>query len=181
MNVELRKFNKSLEKKKMKKLYLSAFPPEERPAFMVLMRRLNKPFVDCYSIYSKNEWAGFTYVVSYNRLSYVFFLAISDNQRGRGIGSQAIRELKRIYKNQTLLLAIEEVDERYDNYTQRVSRRNFYERNGLNYYGYKIVEGSVTYDALSTDDNFDADDYRRLFVRYAGRLLAGLLKTKMYK
>lgn len=181
MKIELRKFDKALEKRKMKALYISAFPAEERPAFSVLMRRLGRPFVDCYSIYCDDEWAGFTYVVNYNRLSYVFYLAISDSQRGKGIGSEVLLRLKDMYKNQTLLLAIEEVDESYDNYAQRVSRRNFYNRNGFNYYGFKIVEGSVTYDALSSDKDFDPDDYAKLFNRYAGRLLALLLKSKMYK
>lgn len=181
MDIELRKFDKTAEKRKMKALYISAFPREERPAFGVLMRRLDKPFVDCYSVYCDNEWSGFTYVVNYNRLSYVFYLAISDGQRGKGIGSEVLTRLKDIYKNHTLLLAIEEVDESYENYAQRVSRRNFYNRNGFNYYGFKIVEGSVTYDALSTDIEFDPDDYEKLFNRYAGGLLAKLLKTKMYK
>ncbi len=181
VKIQLKKFDKALEKRKMKALYISAFPPEERPAFQVLMRRLGKPFVDCYSIYCDDEWAGFTYVVNYNRLSYVFFLAISDSHRGKGIGSEVLSKLKDIYKNQSLLLAIEEVDESYDNYAQRISRRNFYNRNGFNYYGYKIVEGRVTYDALSTDKDFDPDDYERLFKRYAGRVLASFLKTKMYK
>ena len=44
------------------------------------------------------------------------------------------------------MLCIEEVDEKYDNYKQRVHRKNFYLRNGFQEMGFKYVEKDVKYE-----------------------------------
>lgn len=182
MSTELRKFDKnSFELNKLKKLYKTAFPFEERTPFKILINRTNLPFVDCYSIYLNNEWSGFTYVVSYNNLAYVFYLAIDDNQRGKGIGSQTLKILKGKYSDKVLFLAIEEIDKKYKNYDERVNRKRFYQNNGLIPVDFKITEGPVIYDTMATDDNIEPDDYGVMFDKYLGKFFSKIIKTKMYR
>ena len=52
------------------------------------------------------------------------------------------------------MLCIEEVDEKYDNYKQRVHRKNFYLRNGLQEMGFKYVEKDVKYEMLYVGENY---------------------------
>lgn len=182
MSVELRKFDKSsFELKELKGLYKSAFPLSERTPFRMLIRKISLPFVDCFSIYYDGRWAGFTYVVSNQNVSYVFYLAVSPDFRGCGIGSSVLSLLKERYRDNILLLAIEEVDEKYPNYSERINRQRFYERNGFHLNGYKIREATEIYDAMSTSPNINPQVYNEMFTKYYSRLMGMIIKTKMYK
>lgn len=66
------------------------------------------------------------------------------------------------------MLCIEEVDEKYDNYKQRVHRKNFYLRNGLQEMGFKYVEKDVKYEMLYVGKKLSSKVYDELMVAYAG-------------
>ena len=82
------------------------------------------------SIYDHHQWVGLTYVITYQNLSYILYLAIDEKQRGHGYGSGVLQLLKKRYPH-TIMLCIEEVDEKYENYQQRIHRKSFYLRNGF--------------------------------------------------
>ena len=93
MSIELRKTKSRTEFKKMKALYKSAFPAEERAPFRLLKAKANKENVDCLSIYNDGEWIGMLYTVSLRDLSYVFYFAVSDCCRNKGFGTAALTAL----------------------------------------------------------------------------------------
>ena len=60
------------EMKWVKALFLSAFPPEERPPFFI-MRMRARHYTDWWLIQSGGKNAGFFYVIRDERLAYLFF------------------------------------------------------------------------------------------------------------
>lgn len=160
--------------RKVRQLYMRAFPDEERAPFLMLVLKAKKKGVDFWSISCNGEWAGMLYIVNHRDLSYVFYLAVPEEQRGRGIGSAILRAARRIYKDRRLFLAIEQLDENAENYEQRLSRRSFYLRNGFTELHRRLREGSVTYDILGTGGDVKAAEYKALMKNYAGGILSNL-------
>jgi ribosomal protein S18 acetylase RimI-like enzyme len=160
--------------KKIKQLYVRAFPDEERAPFLMLVLKSRKEGVDFWSVRCDGEWVGMLYIVSYADLSYVFYLAVSEEHRGRGIGSAILRAARHHYKNRRLFLAIEQTDTDAENQEQRLERKNFYIRNGFEELHKKLREGNVVYEILGSGGDVSAKDYKELMHSYAGSILSKL-------
>ena len=160
--------------RKVKQLYMRAFPDEERAPFLMLVLKAKKKGVDFWTVSCDGQWAGMLYIVSRRDLSYIFYLAVSEECRGRGIGGAILRSAQKLYKGRRLFLAIEELDKNAENYPERVGRRKFYLRNGFSELHRKLREGRVTYEILGTGGDVKADEYEELMKNYAGSILSKL-------
>jgi hypothetical protein len=82
--------------KKIKALYLRAFPAVERLPFWLLKKKTQRRIAEFCSLYDDDEWVGFIYTLKNDSLAYVFFLAIDDTRRIRQQTDQAFdRALRR--------------------------------------------------------------------------------------
>ena len=95
--IELKKADFAKEGKKIKALYIRAFPREERPPFFLIRKRAEQGRAECWSLYDGKAWAGFAYVLREGGLAYLFLLAIDEAKRGQGLGTQTIGTLLRQY------------------------------------------------------------------------------------
>lgn len=149
----------------MKSLFLSAFPPEERPPFFML-RICRKENVKWWTIRYKGQNAGFFYVVDYKDISYVFYFAIEKSMRGCGIGTAAMKKLKRQNRGRRLFLAIEPPDENAPNPHERIARKNFYCNCGLYDMHQKLREGRMIYAMLGTGGIVSDKEYKTLMKKW---------------
>lgn len=170
--VTLRKVESRSDRKEIKKIFLEAFPPEERPPYRILCRKARKETVGFDGVYDGDKLVGMTYVVKGYGIAYVFFLAIKHEERGSGYGSQALKLLKEKYKDSRLFLALEQQDETAKNYSQRKKRHEFYQRCGLVDMPYRIKEGTVVYDVMGTGGEVSPDEYKRLIEDYLGKIMS---------
>ena len=160
--------------RKVKQLYMRAFPDEERAPFLMLVLKAKKKGVDFWTIRCDGQWAGMLYIVSHRDLSYIFYLAVSEECRGRGIGSAILQSAQKLYKGRRLFLAIEELDRDAENYAERLNRRKFYLRNGFSELHRKLREGNVTFEIMGTGGDVKACEYEALMKGYAGSILSKL-------
>ncbi len=180
MSLHLKAVKKSLpEYKKIKKLYHDAFPLDERAPFWLLMRRANRENVDFWAVYHEEEWVGLVYVISREDLSYLFYLAIAEDVRGKGYGSAVLAAVKEKYAGRRIMLAIEELDERAENYAERIRRKQFYEKNGLHLMDYKMREAKVIYDVMGIADTVSPEEYGEMMKQYLGRLLGHFISVEL--
>ena len=152
----------------VERLYNSAFPDDERAPFGRLMRGAKKKNVNFFSCMDGEEWIGLLYVVNYLDMSYIFYFAVDDKKRGRGYGTAILRAARKKYAGRRLFLAIEEIDENYENYAERLKRRDFYQRAGFELTGQKMQEASVIYDLMGIGGSVDNKGYRRLMRTFFG-------------
>ena len=162
------------DKKKVKRLYLEAFPKEERVSFMLLAAREKKGNGDLLALKDGDLFVGMVSVLRYEDLAYIFYLAVDEGLRGRGYGSRVLSSLKERYSGCRIFLAREQLDEKADNYEQRVSRHSFYQKNGLVDFPCKITEQKVIYDVMGIGDNVTAKEYDKLITRWAGKFFRRL-------
>ena len=166
-------------RKEVKRLYISAFPKEERAPFSLLMHRVNNGRDSFYAVEDNNEFVGLVYTIRKEKLVYVFFLAVVEEKRGMGYGTRILHCIKRLNPGCVVALLIEDTEETgADNYEQRIGRLGFYQANGFKQLHVRINEIGVKYELLGTEDSVTQADFLDLMKDYAGEFLAKFLYRK---
>lgn len=180
MKIKLVKYKRNSElRKKLKELYTSAFPKNERAPFALIMSKGRGQNADMLAAYDGDTLVGFAYMVCYMDLAYLFYLAIDEPYRGKGYGTAILAEIKNNYRDMRIFLAREMLDKDSNNYAQRVSRRDFYLRNGFQDLPCQIKEASVTYDVMGINGNISANDYDKLITAWSGRFLRRMIDMRV--
>lgn len=156
--------------KRLERLYREAFPRNERPPYFYIKHKAMKQGADFFGIYDNNRFIGLLYTVIYKEIVYIFFFAIKEDFRGLGYGSQVLGKVKHKYRDSRIVLCIEELDKNSDNYSERLRRKEFYEKNGFTDTGVKVCEFGVNYEMLSCFGNVSYDEYRQLMRNYLGEI-----------
>lgn len=170
MNLTLNDANPE-EMKKIKELYLSAFPKDERAPFRLMKLRAKQGKGRMLAAEDGDTFVGFAYIIGNDTCAYLFYLAITPGMRGRGCGSAILGRLREMYKDKRLFLARESLDPSADNYEQRVRRHEFYLRGGFEDLACKIREYTVTYDVMSIGGSITPEDYKDIITPWCGKFM----------
>lgn len=144
-NINLIYTNDLKYKDKIKKLYLSAFPNEERFPFWIIEECSKEDKSDLYAVLDNNKFIGMFYVVNCDNIYYLMYLAVEANLRNQNYGSKILIALKEKYKNLFLSIAIP-IDE------MTIKRKNFYLRNGFYDTNQYYEDTGVWYEVLCTNN-----------------------------
>lgn len=148
--------------KRINMLAKEAFPPEEYIAPKTLVKMAENEHFDFLALTENEIFVGFMAVKTYKDLSYLFFLAIESDFRSKGYGSEAISILKELYPDKKQVVDFEMIDETAINNQQRIKRKEFYLRNGYKETGLFLSYFGVDYEVMCTDENFIADDFKKM-------------------
>lgn len=160
----------------VKNLYLTAFPFAERMPYFLFKHLSKKENVGFYAVYDKSSFVGLVYNVYYKDIVYLFYFAINPTLRGKGYGSKVLAAMREKYYDRRIVLNIEECNEKSDNYSERLKRKNFYEKNGFFALDYKVREGGVVYEMMCCSKGgkkVSKQEYYKIMESYFGE--------KMYK
>lgn len=172
---------KSKDYKIIKRLYKKAFPANERAPFWLLVRKNKPSTADFWAFHDGDRCVGFTYVVKYQELAYIFYLAIQADERGRGYGTKAIEALKQVYAGKRIFLALESPDKTAANYEQRVKRHAFYEKCGLSDIPYQLKEASVIYSLMGIGRPVEPEEYHAMMENYLGGFFSRLVDMRIIR
>lgn len=179
MNVTLIPADKS-SLKQIKELYIKAFPADERAPFWLLRRKACRGKAEMLTANENGKFIGFVYIVTHKDLAYLFYLAVSSNERGKGYGTAILDRIKEHYKGKRIFLAREELDKTFDNYDKRLKRCKFYQKNGFENLPLKIKEASVTYDVMGIGGSINPGEYALLIKNWLGKLFFSIIPMKMF-
>ncbi|WP_418607097.1 GNAT family N-acetyltransferase [Pseudoalteromonas sp. US3C1013] len=182
MTITFRPLNKrDINYSKVIELFFDAFPNVQRlPAWVVKYRMRNgKNGFDV--IYDHNKWVGFLYTKEYKKIVCVKFFAISESLRSSGYGSKVMDSMNEKYSDKRIVLTIEELDEKKENYQQRVKRKAFYEKNGFSSTGFIIREPAERQEVLIRGGTISQEEIEAMYKHFLGNLLFSLLKIEVLK
>lgn len=165
--------------KKLKKLYIGAFPANERAPFYMLKKRAKQGRGEMLAAYDNNELVGMAYIIGDTDLGYLFYFAIMPELRGKGYGSKILSLLRERYSGGRLFLAREQLDKSADNYSQRVKRHEFYLKNGFADLNATIREAGVVYDVMITNGKVSPQEYADLMLSWAGKLMCKIVGLEL--
>ena len=160
--MEIREADKR-ERKLIKKLYLRAFPKAERKPFSTICRMAAKGMMETLIIVDQGYMAGLAITAKYKDMVLLDYFAVSEAFRGRQCGSRALKLLKERYEGQRFILEIETPDDAALNQVQRVRRKNFYLRNGMQETGIRVRLCGVPMELLSFGCSITFDEYLDIY------------------
>lgn len=177
MNITLAPADRS-DIKKIKKLYKRAFPSNERAPFGLLARRAAQRRAELLAAHEDGIFVGFVYLVCDSDLVYLFYFAVEEHMRGRGVGSAILCELREYCRGKRIFLAREQLDEDADNIAQRRSRHEFYLHSGFVDLGSTITEADVTYDVMGIGGAVLPEEYDRMMRTWSGPIFSRMVKMR---
>ena len=161
---------------KVKKLYKEAFLKKERMPFCLLKFLQGKGNAEFCAIHEENKFIGLIYNIFYKDIVCVYFFAIDKELRGQNYGSLVLKKLKDKYKENRIILYIQELDKNSSNYIQRQKRKEFYIKNEFYEANYSIREFGHNYEVLIYNkDNQIIEKYELL------ELLQNFMGNKLFK
>lgn len=174
----LRSADTDAQLQQVEELYMRAFPAAERKPFSMILRTRRRGNAEILTIEAADgTFAGEAITVQCGSLVLVDYFAVSEEKRGCGVGSAALRLLQERYAGKTVFLEIESTKaENVPNRAQREKRKAFYLRNGLSCMPFRAVEFGVEMEILTFSGEVTFDDLHRLYKSVFGRAVAANIR-----
>lgn len=161
--MELRKVTSDYaDMNRLEELALEAFPPEEYLAPVQILEMSLKTDLDFWGLYDNDSFIGFCVIVRYADMAYLFFLAITPENRSKGYGSTILATLSGQYKSFQFVVDFEMIDEQAPNVAQRIRRKEFYLRNGFKETGHYLTYFGVSYEVLYKNKDFNFPIFKEM-------------------
>lgn len=136
-----------------------AFPPSERASIDGLFDSNDGGNLDMIGIYAGEELAGFFAVRKFRSIRYLAYFAVSAHRRSGGIGSKALRLLKKYYSEHQMVIEFEAPDESTENNPIRLRRRDFYLRNGFQETGWYNFYDETEFEIACSEPPFHREEF----------------------
>ena len=170
---------KNRDYRRIRKLFMASFPPEERSPFYFMRRNARKGTGQMLVARENEDFVGFIYLIPHLDLVYIHFFAVTPHVRGNGYGSRILQLVKEQNPGKRIFLAREPLDETAENAEQRRSRWNFYKRNGFVDLPVQIEELGYLFDAMGIGGNVSAVEYDALITNWCGKWMRRFLKMRV--
>lgn len=162
--------NAALHKDQVNRLFLSAFPKDERPPVSLLYRRHRQKKAKFHAVMDGDVFVGLALMTGTESVQTLMFLAVEEKHRGKGYGSEILRRVKEEYKNVSFFLCAEPLDEKAENAKERENRLQFYAHNGFHEIGMMVREAGVDYTVLTPGQPLTYAQYKECVLAFFGWL-----------
>ena len=142
------------------RLYLSAFPREERKPFDLICKMYQKGTTDVWCLMRDAKFVGLGITINGPELILLDYFAIEKKHRQKGVGSAALPALMAHYGDKGFFLEIESTLEDAPNKAQRLRRKAFYLSCGLRELGATACLFGVNMELLGVRCVLDYDRYK---------------------
>ena len=164
---------------RLRTLYHSAFPAEERKPFSRIRQMFREGKADVWCILKDGRFAGLATTVNGDGLILIDYFAVAKRLRGRGIGRVAMECLLSMYSDQGVFLEIESTDRPGLDQALRKKRKEFYLSCGFENLGVKAKVFGVYMELLGIRCRMDFAGYRAFYRdHYSGRAADHLEEMK---
>ena len=160
--------------KKVRRLYIEAFPPAERKPFPFIKWKVRRGKMEMYELY-EDGFAGLAIFALYKDLALLTFFAVDPKRRNGGLGSQALAAIKEKYPDKRIFLEIEKPDGGDGDEIKR-RRKGFYLRNGLSEAGIDVVLFGIPMEVLSFNCSVTGKEYKEIYDNTIGKTLSKNIK-----
>lgn len=162
MNYTLQKANGEYQLGQLWELYYSAFPLSEQKPKELLLKCSEDGTVDLLCVTDEDgRFLSLAICAKGEDVVLLDFLAVTQQERGRGIGGATLKALFDYYKDKRLVLEIESTEKKdADNFAQRIKRKAFYLKNGMTQEDYHVLLQTVEMEILTHGGKVSFDEYK---------------------
>lgn len=145
-------------------LYEEAFPKSEKKPFeFILQKREQASFEILEIVDEAQEFCGLAIMMLYEALVLLDYFAIAPQCRGRGLGSQALKDLQERYAGKKFMLEVEStvgLDALPESEKHlRLRRKAFYLRNGMRPMDFQVDLFGVEMEILAYGEKVTFEEY----------------------
>ena len=144
-------------------LYHRSFPRSERKPLAMIRKMQKQGVTDVWYMEEEGQFVGLAATINSPEIILVDYLAIHDKCRGKGSGSEALKQLRRQYAGKGVFVEIECLYEDADNYEERRRRKQFYLRNGMTEMHTTAKLFGVDMELLGYDCQLSYEEYREFY------------------
>lgn len=139
-------------------LYERAFPANERRPLDPL---LDDPTgcADFAAFYENEKFVGFACFLSWEDMTHILYIAMEEESRGCGFGTEALGMIRRRYPGRRIMADLEAEAESAENNDQRRRRRQFYLMNGYEPTEVNYDWRNESYEILSHGGNVTMEEF----------------------
>ena len=145
------------------RLYMSAFPREERKPFSMIRKMYKKGTTDIWCLALDGEFVGLGITINGPDMILLDYFAIEKKKRQQGVGTAALPVLMDYYGDKGFFLEIESTLEEAPNKAQRLRRKAFYLSCGLRELGATACLFGVNMELLGVRCQLDYDGYKTFY------------------
>lgn len=143
---------------KIKKLYIDAFPENERFNFDMMLKNENGHY-ETFGFYLDDTFCGFAILLNSGDISHILYFATEPKLRGKGLGAKALGALRRIKDGMRIIVDIEcELPGCGENEIRR-RRKSFYLRNGYSETEIRYRWQDESYEILVSGGELSKKDF----------------------
>lgn len=129
--MKLKKPETCLDWFKLYLLYKQAFPIYERKPFAMIYHTFKNGGSDVWCLEENNTFIGLAITLITRDLVLLDYYAIKEEMRGQNYGSKGMKAMFEHYENKRLFVEIESIFDDCDNLDERLKRKHFYLKNGM--------------------------------------------------
>ena len=145
-------------------LYREAFPRCERKPFSIIKAMNKRGKTDLWYFEDEVGFVGMCATINGPDNVLIDYLAVAKKRRGTGVGTRMLAELLGYYKDYGVFLEIEALDENAKNNNERIRRRQFYLRAGLEPMNTYVKLFGVDMELLGKRCFLSFDEYRSFYL-----------------
>ena len=161
--IKISELHKTDSVEEVRRLYETAFPPEEQIPWDDLMVLVDTMPLDFTVYYDDEALMGFFIVYPRKSFNWFWYFAVPEELRGNGVGQQILSSVIEKYKDCTNILDLESSEQECENQAVRRRRHAFYLRNGFRDTGVGRSFKGVDYTIIMTGDGiFTVQDYDQI-------------------
>ena len=144
-------------------LYQKAFPKSEKKPFSMIRSMHKKGASDVWRFERGGKFAGIIITINGEKNILLDYLAVDAKQRGTGIGSEILKLMKTHYEGKGVFLEIESVYEDCENKAERLRRKHFYEKCGMESMGVFVWLFGVKMELMSFGCKMTFEEYHAFY------------------
>ena len=148
-------------------LNTQAFPPQE---LVPTKHLLAAKELENFGIYEDGAFVGMLVMRVYESLAYIAYFAIVPERRSQGLGSKALRVMRRHYAGKQIVLDFEAPDPAAENQSQRLRRREFYLRGGFRPTGWFQFYMETEFEIFCSEPDFDKAAFDKMLADIHARV-----------
>lgn len=149
---------------RLRLLYYRSFPKCERKPWRLIRQKCRQEQMQVLAIIGQNGcFLGLAIFVLYKDLALLDYFAVLPKHRGQGVGAKALQALRQRYAPRRLLLEIENPDVPACNTVERLRRKAFYLRQGMQIMPYRVMLFGVEMHILTFDALVSFEEYHAIF------------------
>lgn len=144
-------------------LYQRAFPASEKKPFAIIRKMHRRGVTDIWRFTRNGRFAGIIITINGDNHVLLDYLAVDASQRGTGIGSAILQLMRAHYTGRGVFLEIESVYEDCDNKAQRIRRKHFYEKAGMQSMGVFVWLFGVKMELMGFESKLSYEEYHAFY------------------